>query len=99
DLTPPARTETEITFDPTGTTPGQNGVAHAETDTLVFEVDHNFTTGQRVTYSSGGGTPIGGLADGDYYAIKVERNVLKLARTAADAQAGPAIHFTTGPPR
>ncbi len=54
------------------------------------------TTGTAVTYSAGGGTPIGGLADGGtYYAIVVSatdtETKLKLAASASDATSGTAI--------
>ena len=54
------------------------------------------TTGTAVTYSTGGGTPIGGLADGGtYYAIVVSatdtETKLKLAASASDATNGTAI--------
>ena len=38
--------------------------------TLPYQLDHSLATGDAVVYSSGGGTPIGGLVDGrTYYAI------------------------------
>ena len=49
-----------LTFDATDTS-----VVSISADTLTFR-NHRFLTGQRVTYNDGGGTAIGGLADGVY---------------------------------
>ena len=51
----------------------------ASTDTIALS-QHPFVTGQRVTYSSGGGSPIGGLLSGTaYYITKTDQNSFKLA--------------------
>jgi len=52
---------------------------------------HNFETGDRLTYSNGGGTTLSNLSAGDYFAIKVDNNTIKLASTLANANAGNAI--------
>jgi hypothetical protein len=58
---------------------------------------HPFATGDKVTYSDGGGTEIGGLNDGDdYYVIKVDANTIQLAASLADAIAGTEIDLTDG---
>lgn len=45
---------------------------------------HPFVTGQRVTYSSGSGTTIGGLSSGSaYYIIKLDQNTFRLSTTYA----------------
>ena len=45
---------------------------------------HPFVTGQRVTYSSGAGTTIGGLISGSvYYIIKLDQNTFRLSTTYA----------------
>ncbi len=45
---------------------------------------HPFVTGQRVTYSSGGGTTIGGIISGTaYYIIKLDQNTFRLSTTYA----------------
>ena len=63
-------------------------------DTLTF-TSHRFITGQRVTYTHGGGTAIGGLTSGTaYYIIKNDQNTVKLALTASDANNNIAINFT-----
>ena len=55
---------------------------------------HRFLTGQRVTYNDGGGTAITGLADGVYYAIKIDRNLIQLASSLSNANNGTQINLT-----
>ena len=55
---------------------------------------HRFLTGQRVTYNDGGGTAITGLADGVYYVIKVDRNLIQLASSLSNANSGTKINLT-----
>ena len=55
---------------------------------------HRFLTGQRVTYNDGGGTAITGLADGVYYAIKVDQNLIQLASSLSNANNGTQINLT-----
>ncbi len=54
---------------------------------------HNFETGDRLTYSNGGGTTLSNLSAGDYFAIKVDNNTIKLASSLANANAGNAINL------
>ena len=62
-------------------------------DTLTFS-SHRFITGQRVTYTHGGGSAIGGLTSGTaYYIIKNDQNTVKLALTLSDANNNIAINF------
>ena len=56
--------------------------------------EHRFLTGQRVTYNDGGGTAITGLADGVYYAIKIDRNLIQLASSLSNANNGTKINLT-----
>jgi len=57
--------------------------------------DHRFITGQRVTYNKGaGGTVITGLSDGVYFIIKVDRNLIRLASSASNANNGTQINLT-----
>jgi hypothetical protein len=57
----------------------------ASTDTIALS-QHPFVTGQRVTYSSGGGSPIGGLLSGTaYYITKTDQNSFKLAISYVNA--------------
>jgi len=57
----------------------------ASTDTIALS-QHPFVTGQRVTYSSGGGSPIGGLLSGTaYYITKTDQNSFQLASSYVNA--------------
>ena len=79
-----------VTFDATS-----SDVVSIANDTLTFS-NHRFITGQKVTYNDGGGTAIGGLADGSYFIIKVDQSTIKLASSASNAAAGTAINLTSG---
>ena len=79
-----------VTFDAT-----DSDVVSISGDTLTFN-NHRFVTGQKVTYNDGGGTAIGGLADGSYFIIKEDQNTIKLASSASNAAAGTAINLTSG---
>ena len=57
--------------------------------------EHRFVTGHRVTYNKGaGGTVITGLSDGVYYIIKIDRNLIRLASSASNANNGTQINLT-----
>ena len=78
-----------LTFDGSSST-----VVSAANDTISYN-SHRFVDGQKVTYSNGGGTNIGGLNDGNsYYIIKEDNNHIKLADTYNDALAGSARNIT-----
>lgn len=78
-----------LTFDGSSST-----VVSAANDTISHN-SHRFVNGQKVTYSNGGGTNIGGLNDGNsYYIIKEDNNHIKLADTYSDALAGSARNIT-----
>ena len=79
-----------LTFDAT-----DSSIVSISGDTLTFR-NHRFLTGQRVTYNDGGGTAIGGLADGVYFIIKVDQNTIKLASSASNAASSTAINLTSG---
>ena len=80
-----------LTFDATDTS-----VVSISGDTLTFN-NHRFVNLQRVTYTDGGGTAIGGLTDGTaYFIIKVDQNTIKLATSSSNAAAGTAIDLTSG---
>ena len=79
-----------VTFDATS-----SDVVSIANDTLTFN-NHRFVTGQKVTYNDGGGTAIGGLADGSYFIIKEDQNTIKLASSASNAASGTAINLTSG---
>ena len=69
------------------------GVVSTSDNTLTL-LNHRFVTGQRVTYSAGGGTAIGGLFDGVYYVTKVSKDTIKLADSYANAVANSNITFS-----
>ena len=80
-----------LTFDATDTS-----VVSISGNTLTFN-NHRFVNLQRVTYTDGGGTAIGGLTDGTaYFIIKVDQNTIKLATSSSNAVAGTAIDLTSG---
>ena len=80
-----------LTFDATDTS-----VVSISGNTLTFN-NHRFVNLQRVTYTDGGGTAIGGLTDGTaYFIIKVDQNTIKLATSSSNASAGTAINLTSG---
>ena len=80
-----------LTFDATDT-----DVVSISGNTLTFN-NHRFVNLQRVTYTDGGGTAIGGLTDGTaYFIIKVDQNTIKLATSSSNAAAGTAIDLTSG---
>lgn len=61
-------------------------------DTIV--VPNGFETGDALIYTSGG-TEIGGLTSGTtYYAIRVDGNLIQLAASLSDANAGTEINLT-----
>lgn len=56
---------------------------------------HGFETGDKVTYSNGGGTSITGLTTAtDYFVISIDDDTIKLATTYALAIAGTPIDLT-----
>ena len=57
---------------------------------------HGFLTGTKVTYSSEGGTDLGGLTDGDdYFVIVINKDYFHLAATAEDAASGVDVVITS----
>ena len=80
-----------LTFDATS-----SSVVDTSANTLTF-ANHRFVTAQRVTYTDGGGTAIGGLADGTaYFVIKVDQNTIQLASSASNANNSTAISLSSG---
>ena len=76
------------TFDATASLTGAVSLSN---DTIT-QINHRFITGQRVTYSNGGGVSIGGLTSGSaYYIIKNDQNTFKLATSYANALASVVI--------
>ena len=69
-------------------------VVSVANDTLSIG-QHRFITGQKVTYSDGGGTVITGLTDGtSYFIIKEDQTKIKLATSASNATSATAIDLT-----
>tara|TARA_Y100001978_G_scaffold66316_1_gene59487 strand:+ start:1022 stop:2626 length:1605 start_codon:yes stop_codon:yes gene_type:complete len=78
-----------LTFD--GSSANTVSVAN---DTIIAP-NHRFITGQKVTYSDGGGTVITGLTDGtSYFIIKVDQNTIQLATSSSNASSATAIDLT-----
>lgn len=72
-----------------------SSIVSAGSDTIKI-LDHRFVTGQRVTYTNGGGTSIGGLTSGNaYYIIKYDRDNISLADSASDATNNIARNLTS----
>lgn len=66
------------------------------TQGIIKIQSHGFITGTEVTYSDGGETAIGGLTDNThYYVISVNRDYLRLAATATDAESGVPLTLTS----
>jgi hypothetical protein len=68
-------------------------IVSLSSDTISIP-EHRFLTGQRVTYNDGGGTAITGLADGVYYVIKIDRNLIQLASSLSNANGGTQVNLT-----
>ena len=75
---------------------GSSASVVSTSDNTITQNNHRFTTGQRVTYTDGTGSAIGGLSDGGvYYIIKNDQNTIKLAASQGDAITGTAIPLTS----
>ena len=74
---------------------GSSTAVNTTTETLTVGAN-KWKTGDAVQYSAGGGTAIGGLADGKTYYIitTADTTKIKLAASAKDAAAGTAIDLT-----
>ena len=69
-------------------------VVSTANDTITV-VGHRFLTGQRVSYTTSGGS-IGGLSSGtNYFIIKVSLNEIKLASSLANANNNIAINLSS----
>ena len=80
----------DVTFNPNATP------TTVSNDTIFMPDGTTLVTGQRVTYSAGGGTPIGGLANGGvYYVVVTADQDIQLATTQANALNGVIIHLTS----
>jgi len=83
--------EATATFDPTSV----SVVVDSEgTETIDLGYTHGLHTGDPVIYSSGGGTDIGGLTDGQtYYVIATGDSTIALAESRAEALAAGRVPF------
>ena len=64
-------------------------------DNSITQNNHRFITGQRVTYTDGTGSTIGGLTDGNaYFIIKTDQNTIKLAASSVNATNNVAVDLT-----
>ena len=71
-----------------------SAIVSSANDTIELS-NHRFITGQRVTYTNGGGVDIGGIANNTaYYIIKHSGNSIKLATDSVKAIAGTSISLT-----
>jgi len=71
-----------------------NGASDVASNTIT-KTNHGFLTGDKVTYTNGGGTSIGGLTTGStYYIIKLTNDTFKLAASYEDTQADPVVPIT-----
>ena len=78
-----------LTFD------GSSASVVSVADNTISAGNHRFITGQRVTYSNGGGTVITGLTDGtSYFIIKIDHDTIQLATSASNASNGIAVSYT-----
>ena len=80
---------------PAETFNGASGVD--DTTEQITVTAHGWQTGQKVTYSAGGGIAVADLDEGgSYFVIVVDDDNVKLATTKANALAGTAIDLTDG---
>ena len=74
---------------------GDNDV-NDSSDEITY-TSHGLVTGDKVTYTDGGGTTIENLTDGaTYYIIRVDANKIQLASSAANAAAGTELNIGPG---
>jgi hypothetical protein len=83
-----------VTFTPPTITFAGTGVN--TTSEVITIGSHWFSDGDKVMYSNGGGTTIGGLVNNTtYYIIKNSSTAVKLATTYANAMNGTAVNLTS----
>ena len=79
-----------LTFD------GSSSAVVSTSNYTITQISHRFITGQRVTYTNGGGGSIGGLTSGTaYYIIKNDQNTIKLATSLVNANNNNPISLTS----
>ena len=78
----------------TATFDGSAGSVVSTANETIKVLKHRFVQGQRVTYSNGGGSNIGGLTSGTaYYIIYDTAHTIKLATSASNAASLTAINL------
>ena len=71
-----------------------DGASAVASNTITY-VNHGLSTGDKVTYTNGGGTSIVGLTTGaTYYIVKLTNDTFKLASSYANATAGSPSTLT-----
>ncbi|MCR9292160.1 MAG: hypothetical protein NXI32_05540, partial [bacterium] len=79
-------------FDPLAVDINDNTAVDVDLNTISFNRDHDYETGDSVVYDDGGGVAIGGLIDGaTYYVVKVDDSTIRLAASYADAVAATPV--------
>ena len=74
---------------------GSSAAVVSTANNTITAVGHRFITGQRVTYTTSGGS-IGGLSSGtNYFIIKVSLNEFKLASSLANANNNIALNLSS----
>ena len=77
--------------------PQKSGAVNTGTDTITLPYSHGLTDDDAVVYSAGGGTPIGGLVDGQkYYAKVISPTQLQLLDKKASDGGGSSDLTSTG---
>ena len=67
------------------------------TDNTITITSHGFEQGDVISYTSDGGTAIGGLDDATQYHVKkIDDNTIKLATSKANLDADSFISLTSG---
>ena len=75
---------------------GSSSSVVSTSDNTITHLGHRLIQGQRVTYTDGTGSPIGGLTDGTVYFVVInDANSFKLASSASNAAAGTGINLTS----
>ena len=74
---------------------GSSSSVVSTSDNTITHLGHRLVQGQRVTYTDGTGSAIGGLTDGTvYFVIMNDANSFKLASSASNAAAGTAVNLS-----
>ena len=75
---------------------GSSSSVVSTSNNTITHKGHRLVQGQRVTYTDGTGSAIGGLTDGTVYFVVInDANSFKLASSASNAAAGTGINLTS----